>query len=104
MFDWIFFILASKEDNHISDGIEIRPNLTMDCGVSCPRASVKFPHYRRRIAVATLMPSLLNGSSLFLQVTWTTIKAWVSSNFGQIPSLSMDLAALERLKNCCIML
>ena len=29
------------------------------------------------------------------------IKAWMSSNFGQIPLLTWELAALERLKNRC---
>ena len=29
----------------------------------------------------------------------TCIKAWMSLNFGQIPPLTMELAALERLKN-----
>ena len=28
----------------------------------------------------------------------TCIKAWMSLNLGQIPSLTMELAALERLK------
>ena len=38
------------------------------------------------------------GSFSFLQVTRTTIKAWMSSNFGGIPPLTSELAALERLK------
>ena len=29
----------------------------------------------------------------------TGIKAWMSLNLGQIPPLTMELAALERLKN-----
>ena len=29
----------------------------------------------------------------------TTIKAGMSSNFGRIPLLTLELAALERLKN-----
>ena len=29
----------------------------------------------------------------------TCIKAWMSLNLGQIPPLTMELAALERLKN-----
>ena len=35
----------------------------------------------------------------FLQVTKTCIKAWMRLNFGQFPPLTMELAALERLKN-----
>ena len=31
----------------------------------------------------------------------TYIKAYMSLNFGQIPPLTMELAALERLKNRC---
>ena len=31
------FIFAGNKDNHkISDGLEIRPDPTTDCGVSCP--------------------------------------------------------------------
>ena len=44
------------------------------------------------------MASFLIGSSSFLQVTRTTIKAWISSNFGGISPLTVELAALERLK------
>ena len=49
--------------------------------------------------MSTLAPSFLNGSSSFLQVTRTTIKAWMSSNLGRIRPLTSELAALERLKN-----
>ena len=31
----------------------------------------------------------------------TCIKAWMSSNFSQIPLLTWELAALEHLKNRC---
>ena len=44
------------------------------------------------------MPSLLIGSSSFLQITRTTIKAWMCLNFGGISPLSAELATLERLK------
>ena len=46
-----------------------------------------------------LVPSFLYGSSLFLQVTRLTIKAWMSLYFGKILSLTSELAALGRLKN-----
>ena len=42
--------------------------------------------------------SFLIGSFSFLQVTRTTIKARMSSNFGRIPPLTSESAALERLK------
>ena len=49
--------------------------------------------------MTTLVPSFSNESSSFLQVTRSTIKAWMGLNLGKIPSLTSELAALERLKN-----
>ena len=49
--------------------------------------------------MSTPAPSFSIGYSSFLQVTRTTIKDWTSSNFGQILSLTAELAALERLQN-----
>ena len=71
--------------------------------------------------MTTLAPSFLICSSLFLQVTRTTIKSrmgskfgrirvmelflqitikvWMGLNFGKISSLTLELAALERQKN-----
>ena len=43
----------------------------------------------------------LIGSFSYLQVMRTYIKAYMSLNFGKIPSLTSELAALERLKNRC---
>ena len=43
----------------------------------------------------------LIGSISYLQVVRTYIKAYMSLNFGQIPPLTTQLAALERLKNWC---
>ena len=37
----------------------------------------------------------------YLQVMRTYIKAYMSLDFGQIPPLTTELAALERLKNRC---
>ena len=37
-------------------------------------------------------------TTLFLQVTRTCMKAWMSSNFGQIPTPTPELSALECLK------
>ena len=54
--------------------------------------------------MTSLVLSILNGSSSFLQVTMSTIKAWMGLNFGKISSLTSELAALERLKNQSIML
>ena len=55
--------------------------------------------YNERKVVTTLVPSFSNGSSSFLQATRSTIKAGMGSNFGKIPSLTSELAALERVKN-----
>ena len=48
--------------------------------------------------MTTLVPSFLGGSPAFLQVTRPTMKAWMSVNFCKIPSLTLELAPLERLK------
>ena len=49
--------------------------------------------------MTTLVPSFLDGSSSFLQITRQTIKARMSLNFGKIPLPTSELAALEHLKN-----
>ena len=52
--------------------------------------------------MTTLAPSFLDGYSSFLQVMRTTVKAWMRSNFGQIPSPTTEIAVIERLKNSWI--
>ena len=49
--------------------------------------------------VNTLEPSFLIVSPSFLQVTGKTIKFLMSSNFGLIQPWTVDLAALDRMKN-----
>ena len=49
--------------------------------------------------MTTLIPSFSTGSSSFLQVTMSAMKAWMGLNLGKIPSLTSELAALERVKN-----
>ena len=49
--------------------------------------------------MTTLVLLVLNGSSSFLQIRRTTIKAWMSLNVIQIPSPVMELAHLVYLKN-----
>ena len=54
--------------------------------------------------MATLAPLFFIGSSSFLQVTRTTIISRMGSNFSQIQPPTVELAALECLKNhflCC---
>ena len=48
--------------------------------------------------MTTLVRSFSNGSSTFLWVTRSAIKAWMGLNFGKIPSLTSKLTALERVK------
>ena len=48
--------------------------------------------------MTTLAPSFLIGSSPFLQVIRSTIKAYMGSKFGQTRLGTEELAALERLK------
>ena len=49
--------------------------------------------------MTTLVPSFLDGSSSFLQITRPTIKARMCLNFSKISSLTLELAALECQKN-----
>ena len=46
----------------------------------------------------TLAPSFLIGSSLYVQVTRTTIISRRSSNLGQIRPMTAELVAHERLE------
>ena len=48
--------------------------------------------------MTTLVPFFGDESSSFLQITRPTIKTLMSLNFGKIPSLTSELAALERQK------
>ena len=49
--------------------------------------------------MTTLVLSFSNGSSSFLQVTRSAIKALMGLNFGKIQPLTSELAALEHVKN-----
>ena len=49
--------------------------------------------------MTTLVQSFFDGSSSFLQLTRTTIKARMSLKFGHIRPWIVELAAIERLKN-----
>ena len=55
--------------------------------------------YNGENGVSTFSQLLLTRFFLYLQVTRTCIKSRTSSNFGQIGSLTTELAALEHLKN-----
>ena len=62
-----------------------------------PLSIWKNPH--RLIFMGEMLLSILNGFSSFLQTRRTTIKARKSLNFGKIPLLTLELSALEHLKN-----
>ena len=49
--------------------------------------------------MTSLVLSILNGSFSYLQISRTTIKAWMGKNFVKIPTLIMELAVLEHLEN-----
>ena len=49
--------------------------------------------------MTTLLPSFFDGSSSILQVTSPTIKTRMSLNFGKIPLLTSELAALSFFEN-----
>ena len=74
------------------DEFKFRPDTATNTRVICPFASEKLMYN----VVNTLAPSFLIGSSPFLQVTRTTIKAWTSSKFDQIRQWTAELAALVR--------
>ena len=53
--------------------------------------------------MTTLEPSFFIRSSSFLWVTRICIKASMSLNLSQIPLLRNELAALDSVKNLCIL-
>ena len=52
----------------------------------------------QRVIMTTLAPSFLIGSSLYLQVTSSTIKPRMGPKFGKIVPGTCELAALERFE------
>ena len=49
--------------------------------------------------MTSLVLSIWNGSTSYLQIRWTAIKAWISLDFVKVPSLIMELAVLEHFEN-----
>ena len=67
---------------------------------SCVHVNRKPPlTYNGENGVFTFSRLLLIQSFIYLKVMRTCLKSQTSSNFGQIGPLTMELAALERLKN-----
>ena len=82
----ILFVLADNDDMHeSSEELEIRPDLTTDCGVSCPLASEKksFRLIMGKNGVTTFSQLFLIKASSYLQVTMTNIRAWMSSKSSE---------------------
>ena len=77
------------------DEFQFRPDTTADSRVNCPWAYEKSMYN----VVNTLAPLSLMGSSLFLQLSRTTIISRTSSNFSQIRPRTAELPALTESKN-----
>ena len=81
-------------------GLKFRTIIPGTAELAAPELLEKLPQtYNGRNIVTTLVPSFLDGSSTFLQVTRLAIKAWMSWNFILISLPATEYAALERLKN-----
>ena len=84
------------------DEFKFRPDTTTNTRVNCPCASEKLLYnvvgYNGENVVTTLAPSFLIGSSLYLQVTRTSLTSRTSSKLGQIGPRTAELAALEHLE------
>ena len=99
MFDRIFINFAGNKVNHkVSDECEIRPDPTMDCGVSCKGPSEKIPidlQWEKYCDHSSAF--IFDRTFSFLRETKACIQAWMSSNSNQIRQLDTALA-LKRLK------
>ena len=102
IFDWILYIHACNKDNYKRlYGFEIRQDITGFTELAALEVLKKSPYtYNGRNVVTNLVLSFLDESSLFLQVTRASIKAWMSLNVCQIPLPTTEWAALERLNFC----
>ena len=76
------------------DEFKFWPDTYTNTRVICPCSSKKLLYN----VVTTVGPSLLIGSSSYLQVTRTSITSRTSSKCGQIGPRTAELAALERLE------
>ena len=75
------------------DEFKFRPDTDTNTRVICPCAMEKLLYN----VVFSLVPSFLNGSYSYLQVTRTSITSRTSLKFGQIGPRTAELAALESL-------
>ena len=79
----------------ISDGFEIQQDTTRECGELAALDRLKKIPIDWEKCCDHSSEFILGRSSSFLQVTRTTIKAWLSLNFSQNPSPATELAALS---------
>ena len=82
----ILYILAGNDDMHETwEKFEIQPDSTTDWGVSCLWASEEKTH---RLTMEKwccyFFLAALDRIHLYLQVTMTYMRAWMSLKFGQI--------------------
>ena len=97
IFDQIFVKLAGNQDSHkISDEFEFQVDRMRHFGVTCPCGRIKFSI--DILGCLYLLSIVFDPILLYLQVMRTCIKSQRSLTLGQIGPLSMELAALERLK------
>ena len=104
-FDFIISTLVGKDGNHYSlDELEFRPDST----TIKSRTSSNFGQIGLRTVqkASGKIPIDLKAEKCcdHLQITRTYMKAWMSSNFGQISPLASELSAPEHLTNIFIML
>ena len=97
IFDRIFVKLADNQDSHkISDEFEFWLDRIRHFGVTYPSGQIKFSI---DISWCLHLFSVVFDLILFILAgTRTCIKSWRSLTLGHIGPLTMELAALERLK------
>ena len=94
------FLLVTRQTTKSQMGLKFGMIRLGTKELAAPELLKKSPYmYNGRHVVTTLEPSFLDASSLFLQVTNTTIKACMNLNFVKIPLPTSELAALGHLKN-----
>ena len=85
------FLQVTRTINKSRMGSKLGSIQQRTCELAALERLEKFPYtYNGRNVVTTLVPSFYNGSSSFLTMTRSTIKAWMGLNFGKIPSLTSE--------------
>ena len=101
---WISLVQWADRNQTLSEASLGWGKAALCCGADQPRTLVSMAtdSSHRVVFEKTVLPLLLAHFSsdlfLYLQVTRTCMKAWRSSNIGQIRPPTMELAPHERLK------